>query len=106
MSCLLEPLQEPAKVAPRLLGVEVETLGVWRRKDYGPRWYSIGKKIRYAEPDLRAWMKAQAGSGVTGYQRQQGTPAIQPGPHGKRGQDERWRILVLRRRILQRFQAR
>ena len=87
MSCLLEPLLEPAKVA-RLLGVEVETMGVWRRKGYGPRWYRIGKKIRYAEPDLRAWMNAQAGSGVTGYQRQEGAPTIQPGPHGKRGQDD------------------
>jgi predicted site-specific integrase-resolvase len=59
MSCLLEPLLEPTKVA-RLLGVEVETLGAWRRKGYGPRWHRIGKKIKYAEPDLRLWMNAQA----------------------------------------------
>jgi predicted site-specific integrase-resolvase len=64
MSCMLEPLLEPTKVA-RLLGVEVETLGAWRRRGYGPRWYRIGKKIRYAEPDLRAWMNAQAGSCAT-----------------------------------------
>jgi hypothetical protein len=60
MICLA-PLLEPAKVA-RLLGVEVETLGAWRRKGYGPRWYRIGKKIRYAELDLRVWMNAQVGS--------------------------------------------
>jgi len=63
MNRLLEPLLEPTKVA-RLLGVEVETLGVWRRRGYGPRWYRIGKKIRYAEPDLRTWMSAQAGPRV------------------------------------------
>lgn len=85
MNRLLEPLLEPTKVA-RLLGVEVETLGVWRRRGYGPRWYRIGKKIRYAEPDLGTWMSAQAGSGVTGYHRQEGTPAIQPEPHDTRGQ--------------------
>lgn len=64
MSCLLEPLMEPLKVA-RLLGVEVETLAAWRRRAYGPRWYRIGKKIRYAERDLRVWMNAQAGCCAT-----------------------------------------
>jgi hypothetical protein len=49
----------PDQVA-RALGVEVETLGAWRRRGYGPRWYRIGKKIKYAEPDLRAWMSAQS----------------------------------------------
>ena len=52
----------PDQVA-RALGVEVETLGAWRRRGYGPRWYRIGKKIKYAEPDLRAWMSAQSGGG-------------------------------------------
>ncbi|MGA2186780.1 MAG: helix-turn-helix domain-containing protein [Bryobacteraceae bacterium] len=64
MSCLLEPLLETAKVA-RLLGVEVETLGAWRRRGYGPCWYRIGKKIKYAESDLRARMSAQASAGVS-----------------------------------------
>jgi predicted site-specific integrase-resolvase len=55
----LATLLGPAKVA-RVLGVEVETLGAWRRKGYGPRWYRIGKKIKYDESDLRLWMSAQA----------------------------------------------
>lgn len=59
MDCL-EPLLDPGRVA-RLLGVEVDTLGAWRRKGYGPRWYKIGKKIKYAESDLRTWMHAQTG---------------------------------------------
>jgi predicted DNA-binding transcriptional regulator AlpA len=58
-SSLLQPLLDSAKVA-RLLGVEVETLGVWRRKGYGPQWYRIGKQVRYTETDIRVWMTAQA----------------------------------------------
>jgi len=62
MSCSLEPLLDSVKVA-RILGVEPDTLAAWRRKGYGPRWYRIGKKIRYSESDLRAWMGAQASPG-------------------------------------------
>ena len=62
MSCLLQPLLDSTRVA-RLLGVEVTTLAAWRRRDYGPRWYRIGKKIRYTETDLRVWMNAQAQRG-------------------------------------------
>jgi len=54
----LERLLDPGKVA-RLLGVEVQTLGAWRRKGYGPRWYVIGRKIKYSEADLRGWINAQ-----------------------------------------------
>lgn len=53
-----QELLDPGKVA-RLLGVETETLGAWRRKGYGPRWYRIGRKIKYAEADLRDWINAQ-----------------------------------------------
>ena len=60
MSCLLDPLLDSNRVA-RLLGVEVATLAAWRRRGYGPRWYRIGKKIKYTEPDLRAWMAGQVG---------------------------------------------
>jgi predicted site-specific integrase-resolvase len=70
MDCL-EPLLDPRKVA-RLLGVEVETLGAWRRKGYGPRWYRIGRKIKYSEADLRSWMSDQVLSldcGTVGGQR-------------------------------------
>ena len=59
MSYSLEPLLDSTRVA-RLLGVEVTTLAAWRRRDYGPRWYRIGKKVRYTETDLRAWMNTQA----------------------------------------------
>jgi predicted DNA-binding transcriptional regulator AlpA len=59
MPDLLQPLLDSNRVA-RLLGVEVETVGAWRRRRYGPRWFRIGKKVRYAEADVRAWMAAQA----------------------------------------------
>ncbi|MGA2146483.1 MAG: helix-turn-helix domain-containing protein [Bryobacteraceae bacterium] len=58
-SSLVQPLLDSNRVA-RLLGIEVETLGAWRRKGYGPRWYRIGKNVRYTETDLRVWMNAQA----------------------------------------------
>jgi hypothetical protein len=63
-SPLLQPLLDSNRVA-RLLGVEVETLGAWRRKGYGPRWYRIGKNVRYAETDLRVWMNTQVQRGVS-----------------------------------------
>jgi len=58
MDRLEKPLLDCARVA-RLLGVDVATLGAWRRKEYGPRWYRIGKKIKYSETDLRSWISAQ-----------------------------------------------
>jgi predicted site-specific integrase-resolvase len=60
MSCLTERLMDSATVA-RGLGIEIATLAAWRRKGYGPNWYRIGKKIKYAEADIRSWMKSQAG---------------------------------------------
>jgi predicted site-specific integrase-resolvase len=63
MSCLVTRLMDSATVA-RLLGVEISTLGAWRRRDYGPNWYRIGKKIKYAETEVRSWMKSQAGRAV------------------------------------------
>jgi hypothetical protein len=64
MSSVIDPLIDPARVA-RLLGVEVETLGVWRRRDYGPRWFRIGKKIKYSPADVQAWLAAQGDGGGT-----------------------------------------
>jgi len=87
MSCLTEPLLEPTRVA-RLLGVEVETLGVWRRKGYGPRWYRIGRKIRYSEPDLRAWMNERASTLVAGRQDRVRAAVVQHESIGTRLSDD------------------
>jgi hypothetical protein len=63
-SSVLQPLLDSSKVA-RLLGIEVETLAAWRRKNYGPRWYRLGRNVRYTETDLRLWMNGQAQRAVS-----------------------------------------
>ena len=82
----MKPLLDQTRVA-RLLGVEVETLGAWRRRGYGPRWYRIGRNIKYAEDDLRGWMKAQALSLADSRPAQSvlrgATPSGKEGPHHK-----------------------
>lgn len=58
MDGLFEPLLPQSRVA-RLLGIEADTLGSWRRRGYGPRWYRVGKKIMYSQTDLLAWVHGQ-----------------------------------------------
>jgi hypothetical protein len=87
MSCLTEPLLEPRRVA-RLLGVEVETLGVWRRRGYGPHWYRIGREIRYAEQDLQIWMSERASSLVAGRQVQVQAPVLRHEPSCTRSTED------------------
>lgn len=63
MASLILPLLGPKRVA-HILGVEVETLGAWRRRGYGPPWYRIGRKVKYSAHELRAWMKRQEVAGA------------------------------------------
>lgn len=39
-----------------LLGVPVETVYQWRRKETGPRGFRVGKHLRYDPEDVRAWV--------------------------------------------------
>ncbi|MGW6654966.1 DNA-binding protein [Streptomyces sp. CB02130] len=39
-----------------LLGVPVETVYQWRRKDIGPRGFRVGRHLRYDPEDVRAWV--------------------------------------------------
>lgn len=52
--------------AAKRLGVHVNTLGQWRKRGSGPKWYRIGPKlIRYDESDVERWiqeMKDRVGS--------------------------------------------
>ncbi|MEU8667440.1 helix-turn-helix domain-containing protein [Streptomyces anulatus] len=41
-----------------LLGVPVETVYQWRRKDTGPRGFRVGRHLRYDPEDVRAWVAA------------------------------------------------
>ncbi|MFJ7063182.1 helix-turn-helix transcriptional regulator [Streptomyces microflavus] len=39
-----------------LLGVSIETIYQWRRKDTGPRGFRVGRHLRYDPEDVRAWV--------------------------------------------------
>ncbi|ROV66519.1 DNA-binding protein [Streptomyces globisporus] len=39
-----------------LLGVPIETVYQWRRKDTGPRGFRVGRHLRYDPEDVRAWV--------------------------------------------------
>lgn len=39
-----------------LLGVPLETIYQWRRKDTGPRGFRVGRHLRYDPEDVRAWV--------------------------------------------------
>ncbi|MFE0118929.1 helix-turn-helix transcriptional regulator [[Kitasatospora] papulosa] len=41
-----------------LLGVPVETVYQWRRKDTGPRGFRVGRHLRYDPEDVRTWVAA------------------------------------------------
>jgi len=44
------------------LAVPVTTLYRWRQTGEGPRAFRVGKHLRYAVPDLIAWLDLQEGS--------------------------------------------
>ncbi|MFE7789442.1 helix-turn-helix transcriptional regulator [Streptomyces sp. NPDC057460] len=39
-----------------LLGVPLETVYQWRRKQTGPRGFRVGRHLRYDPEDVRAWV--------------------------------------------------
>lgn len=46
------------------LGVQEQTLAVWRWKRTGPKWFHLGRKgsaVRYREADVQAFIEAQRG---------------------------------------------
>jgi predicted site-specific integrase-resolvase len=48
-----------------LLGVEIESLAVWRRKGTGPPFYRIGGRVRYRADEVEQWLHSLR-SGSTG----------------------------------------
>jgi len=50
------------KEAADYLRLPKRTLDLWREKgkDRGPRFYRLGKQVRYRVEDLDAWLKARA----------------------------------------------
>ena len=48
---------ESAAAAP-MIGVEPETLKLWRRKGIGPAYVKFGNRVRYRVSDIEAWLDA------------------------------------------------
>ncbi len=53
---LSEPLLSAAE-AGRLLGVSTSTVRYWRYRGEGPPAYMVGRHLRYAPADVRAWLE-------------------------------------------------
>jgi hypothetical protein len=48
---------ESAVAAP-MIGVEPQTLKLWRRKGIGPAYIRFGNRVRYRVSDIEAWLSA------------------------------------------------
>lgn len=56
-------LLTPAQTA-EILGVEEQTLAVWRVKHrYGLRYVKVGRLVRYRAEDVTAWIEQQLRGG-------------------------------------------
>ena len=55
----LEVLIAPEHLA-YLFGIQVETLARWRRLSIGPKWYRVGRQIRYSETAAIEWLQSQS----------------------------------------------
>lgn len=40
-----------------VLSIKPKTLVAWRKKNRGPRWLKVGRRVRYAPSDVNAWLK-------------------------------------------------
>ena len=54
-----EPLLEPNEVAA-LFKLPEATLTTWRAQRTGPRFYRVGRHVRYRRDDLEAWLLERA----------------------------------------------
>lgn len=41
------------------LQVPVRTIEDWRTREYGPKFLRVGRRVRYRESDVDAWLDAQ-----------------------------------------------
>lgn len=48
------------KEAAIAIGFSSETLRQWRRRGGGPRFFTIGRSIRYRRSDVEAWLSARS----------------------------------------------
>ncbi|OII60631.1 DNA-binding protein [Streptomyces sp. CC53] len=47
-----------------LLGIPVETVYQWRRKNTGPRGFRVGRHLRFHPEDVRAWVSSLMDKGA------------------------------------------
>ncbi len=59
-----EPLATPEEVAA-YLRVTIDTLYEWRRSRTGPKASRAGRHLRYAWPDVDAWLARKPGGTAT-----------------------------------------
>ncbi len=53
-----DPLGTPEQVAD-YLQKPVKTLAEWRSRGDGPRYFKVGRNVRYDWADVRAWLAGQ-----------------------------------------------
>jgi excisionase family DNA binding protein len=53
-----KPLMSTAELA-HYLSVPRESLYAWRARGEGPRWYRVGRSVRYRPEDVEAWIEQQ-----------------------------------------------
>lgn len=54
-----EPFRSPQEVAD-YLGVPLHTVYSWQARGTGPKFYKVGKHVRYRMSDVDAWMNMRA----------------------------------------------
>ena len=60
-----EPIAAPVglldqEAAAAYLGCRPQTLADWRCKKIGPRWYKVGRLVKYAQAELDAYLVLRA----------------------------------------------
>ncbi len=54
-----EPLLTPSEVAAQLK-MPVATLTAWRARKTGPRFFRVGRHVRYSRADVQAYLDARS----------------------------------------------
>ena len=54
----ISPLLTERQVA-RILGVSVRTVQGWRLRGGGPRYYKLGRSVRYSRSDVEEFLRRQ-----------------------------------------------
>ena len=60
------PTPEPPEIMTpeelaELIRIAEGTLSQWRSRRIGPRYFKVGRHVRYRRADVMAWFEAQAG---------------------------------------------